>query len=130
MTKKMGLVCLMVLGLSFMTNAVQVTFQVDMSGQTVSPNGVHLAGSFSDVNGDGVIDNDLPNWNPGGIALADGGNGIWSVTVDLVAGLYEYKFVNGNDWSNPEFFLQMFSARSGSMGIVPSPLEMWILSFL
>jgi hypothetical protein len=104
MTKKWGLVWLMVLGLSFMTNAVQVTFQVDMSGQTVSPNGVHLAGSFSDVNGDGVIDNDLPNWNPGGIALADGGNGTWSVTVELVAGLYEYKFVNGNDWSNPEFF--------------------------
>jgi phage tail sheath gpL-like len=36
-----------------------------------------------------VIDNDLPNWNPGGIVLADGGNGIWSVTVDLVAGKYQ-----------------------------------------
>ncbi len=103
MLKKIGL-CVFGVVLSFMTSAVEVTFQVDMSGQVVSPNGVHLAGSFSDVNGDGVIDNDLPNWNPGGIALSDGGNGIWSVTIGLVAGLYEYKFVNGNDWSNPEFF--------------------------
>ncbi len=103
MLKKIGL-CVCGVVLSFMTHAVQVTFQVDMSGQIVSSNGVHLAGSFSDVNGDGVIDNDLPNWNPGGIALSDGGNGIWAVTIELVAGLYEYKFVNGNDWSNPEFF--------------------------
>lgn len=103
MLKKIGL-CVCGVVLSFMTNAVQVTFQVDMSGQMVGSNGVHLAGSFSDVNGDGVLDNDLPNWNPGGIALLDGGNGIWSTTIDLVAGLYEYKFVNGNDWSNPEFF--------------------------
>ncbi len=103
MLKKIGL-CVCGVVLSFMTHAVQVTFQVDMASQIVSPNGVHLAGSFSDVNGDGVIDNDLPNWNPGGIALSDGGNGIWTVTIELVAGLYEYKFVNGNDWSNPEFF--------------------------
>lgn len=103
MLKKNGL-CVCGVVLSFMTHAVQVTFHVDMSGQIVSSNGVHLAGSFSDVNGDGVIDNDLPNWNPGGIALLEVGNGIWSVTIELVAGLYEYKFVNGNDWSNPEFF--------------------------
>ncbi len=103
MLKKIGL-CVCGVVLSFMTHAAQVTFQVDMSGQIVSSNGVRLAGSFSDVNGDGVIDNDLPNWNPGGIALSDGGNGIWTVTIELVAGLYEYKFVNGNDWSNPEFF--------------------------
>jgi hypothetical protein len=83
---------------------VEVTFQVEMSNETVSPLGVHLAGSFADGNGDGIIDNNLPNWNPGGIALNDNGNGVWSVTIELVAGLYEYKFVNGNDWSNPEFF--------------------------
>lgn len=83
---------------------VGVTFQVDMSNEAVSPLGVHLAGSFADGNGDGVIDNNLPNWNPGGIPLIDNGNGVWSVTIELIAGLYEYKFVNGNDWSNPEFF--------------------------
>jgi hypothetical protein len=84
--------------------AVGVTFQVDMSNETVSPLGVHLAGSFTDGNGDGIIDNNLPNWNPGGIAMNDNGNGIWSVTIEIVSGLYEYKFVNGNDWSDPEFF--------------------------
>jgi len=103
--------------------AYEVTFQVDMSNQTVSPNGVHLAGSFSDPNGDGIIDNALPNWNPGGIALTDAGNGIWAVAIDLVPGFYEYKFVNGNDWSNPEFFAsdlvcaQLFSGnRSITIG--------------
>jgi hypothetical protein len=89
---------------SFPLWAVQVTFQVDMSGQVINLNGVHLAGSFADVNGDGIIDNELPNWDPSGIALSDGGNGVWSVTIELVEGLYEYKFVNGVDWSNPEFF--------------------------
>ena len=84
--------------------AVQVTFQVDMTGQVVSVEGVHIAGGFSDVNGDGVMDNNLPNWNPAGILLSDGGNNIWSTTLDLAPGWYEYKFVNGNDWSNPEFF--------------------------
>ena len=84
--------------------AFEVTFQVDMSNQTVNPNGVHLAGSFADPNGDGIIDNPHPNWIPSGIALADAGNGMWSVTLALVSGLYEYKFVNGNDWSSPEFF--------------------------
>lgn len=103
MLKKIGL-CVCCAVMYFMSSAVQVTFQVDMSSQIVSPNGVHLAGSFTDVNGDGIIDNDLPNWNPGGIALLNGGSGIWSVTIELVAGMYEYKFVNGNDWTNPEFF--------------------------
>lgn len=81
-----------------------VMFQVDMSNQTVSPNGVHLAGSFADANNDGTIDNPYPNWNPGGIALANVGNGIWAVTLDLVPGSYEYKFVNGNAWDISEFF--------------------------
>lgn len=93
-----------------------VTFQVDMSNQTVSPNGVHLAGSFADANSDGTIDNPYPNWNPGGIALTNAGNGIWSVTLDLAAGSYEYKFVNGSDWSNPEFFSAGAPCVQGSFG--------------
>jgi hypothetical protein len=84
--------------------ASEVTFQVDMSNQTVSPTGVHIAGSFADANSDGTIDNPYPYWNPEEIALTNVGNGIWTVNLDLVPGYYEYKFVNGGDWSNPEFF--------------------------
>jgi hypothetical protein len=83
---------------------VGVTFQVDMANQSVSPIGVHLAGNFTDPNNDGIVDNNLPNWNPGGIALTNTIAAVWTITLDLAPGLYEYKFVNGNDWSNPEFF--------------------------
>lgn len=102
--KNAFLIVLASIGVIFQSYAFEVTFQVDMSNQTVSTNGVHIAGSFTDPNGDGVIDNALPNWNPGGIALVNVGNGVWTITLDLVPGFYEYKFVNGNDWSNPEFF--------------------------
>ncbi len=68
---------------------VNVTFQVDMTGQTVSPNGVHVAGSFQ-------------NWNPASTALTNQGNGIYSVTLSIPAGTYQYKFINGNDWPQAE----------------------------
>jgi hypothetical protein len=84
--------------------AAGVTFQVDMSGQTVSPTGVHIAGSFADANSDGTIDNPYPNWDPSVLALTDQGNGIWSITLDLVAGSYQYKFINGNVWDISEIF--------------------------
>jgi hypothetical protein len=78
---------------------VAVTFNVDMTGQTVSANGVHMAGNFNDVNYDGTAENAAyVNWSPSAIALADQGNGIWSVTLNLVAERYEFKFINGNDW--------------------------------
>lgn len=69
--------------------AVQVTFQVGMTGTTVSPNGVHLTGEFQ-------------GWNPGSTPLANIGNGLWSVTVEITPGTYQYKFVNGNDWGFDE----------------------------
>jgi hypothetical protein len=79
---------------------VSVTFNVDMNGQTVSPNGVHIAGSFADYNNDAVIDNpDYVNWTPNAIAMTDSdADGIYSITMNLVPAHYEYKIVNGNDW--------------------------------
>ncbi len=84
--------------------AFGVTFQVDMSNQTVSPTGVHIAGSFADANSDGTIDNPYPNWDPSVLTLTNAGNGIWWITLDLAAGSYEYKFINGNVWDITEFF--------------------------
>jgi hypothetical protein len=72
--------------------------------QTVSAAGMHIAGSFADANSDGTIDNPYPNWDPSVLALTNLGNGIWSITLDLVAGSYQYKFVNGNVWDITEFF--------------------------
>ena len=96
--------------------AFEVTFQVDMSSQTVSPSGVHIAGSFADANNDGTIDNPHPNWDPSVLALTNAGNGIWSITLDLAAGSYEYKFINGNVWDITEFFPADAPCVQGTFG--------------
>lgn len=76
--------------------AADVTFSVDMTGQTVDASGVHIAGSFQSEIG-------LPNdWTPNGTALVNQGNGIWSITVNIPAGYYEYKFINGASWGKDE----------------------------
>jgi hypothetical protein len=71
-----------------------VKFTVDMSGQTVSGAGVHMAGGFGPAG--------LPNWDPAGIALADNGDGTWSTTLNLPQGEWAFKFVNGNAWGSDE----------------------------
>ena len=68
-----------------------VTFRVDMSGQTVSSEGVHVAGNFQ-------------AWNPGATAMSEEGNNIYEVTVPVLTSIrvLQYKFVNGNDWGMEE----------------------------
>lgn len=69
---------------------VNVTFQVDMTDLTISPNGVHIAGDFQD-------------WNPSTTELLPIGNNIFAVTLNLPSGSLEtYKFINGNSWGNEE----------------------------
>jgi len=69
---------------------VDITFQVDMSGQTVSPDGVHIAGSFQ-------------GWDPAGTLMTDGGNGIYHHTATVgYSACVEYKFINGNNWEGAE----------------------------
>ncbi|QHJ08774.1 alpha-amylase family glycosyl hydrolase [Hymenobacter busanensis] len=77
--------------------AGQVTFRVDMSQQTVPATGVHVAGNFQAAAG-------FPaNWNPATTALTDADNDhVWEVTVTVPAGVYLYKFVNGNGWPGAE----------------------------
>jgi hypothetical protein len=97
--KKIFTFCFVALSAMMAQAQVAVTFNVDMTGQTVSANGVHMAGNFNDVNYDGTAENAAyVNWNPSAIALADQGNGIWSVTLNLVPERYEFKLINGNDW--------------------------------
>jgi hypothetical protein len=71
--------------------SVPVTFQVDMSNQFVSPDGVHIAGAFDIA------------WDPAAYALSDEGGGIYAITLNLSIGSnVEYKFINGNDWPYAE----------------------------
>ncbi len=41
---------------------------------------------------------DFNGWNASDLALADDGNGNWTITVALDPGTYEYKFVVDGDW--------------------------------
>lgn len=69
---------------------VDITFQVDMSGETVSADGVHVAG---DING----------WSTSDNPLTDQGNGIYMTTISLDPGRdIQYKYLNGNAWGNEE----------------------------
>lgn len=72
--------------LVFRVPTVSVTLNVDMSLEEVSPNGVHVAGSFQ-------------GWDPSATPLTDNGDGTWSVTIDVEPNAeYEYKFINDNTW--------------------------------
>ncbi|GAB4312162.1 MAG: hypothetical protein Kow00127_02580 [Bacteroidales bacterium] len=69
---------------------VDVTFKVDMAEQTVSPDGVHIAGSFQ-------------GWDPSATMMSNTVDDIYEVTVQLLSGeTVEYKFINGTDWSQEE----------------------------
>lgn len=97
--KKIYASMLSLLGMGILTaNAVNVTFKVNMINAPQSNNGVHIAGGF-DANGTTGI----PAWDPGAIPMSDAdGDGIYEVTLDLMPGTYNYKFINGNAWGSDE----------------------------
>lgn len=66
---------------------VNVTFKVDMTGQTVSANGVQVTGS---INGWSDTSN---------VLTKEGETNIYSGVVTLNTGWHEYKFLNGG-WEN------------------------------
>jgi hypothetical protein len=64
---------------------------VNMNQQTVSANGVHIAGNFQ-------------GWNPSATPMTDAnGDGIYEYTINTFVGeKIEYKFINGNAWGSDE----------------------------
>jgi hypothetical protein len=67
-----------------------VTLTVDMSNQTVSADGVHVAGNFQ-------------GWDPAATPMTDNGDGTYSHTFTSdTAATYQYKFINGNAWGFDE----------------------------
>lgn len=78
--------------------AKKVKFQVDMTGKTISANGVHIAGNFQKAAGAS------DNWKPSETPMTNGGSGnIYSVVVDIPAkAVYEFKFINDNNWGPGE----------------------------
>ena len=66
-----------------------VSFRVNMSNETVSTAGVHIAGSFQ-------------GWDPGATDVPYVGYGVYEVVIQLQQGTYEYKFINGDAWGMDE----------------------------
>ncbi|MCH2199696.1 MAG: hypothetical protein MK081_13030 [Flavobacteriales bacterium] len=88
--KSLTTLCAIFASSVWLSAQVNVTIQVDMSEQTVSGNGVHVAGDFQ-------------GWDPAMTPLADQGGGIWSTTISIVAGsTINYKYINGNAWGLDE----------------------------
>ena len=67
-----------------------VTFRVDMSALPVSPDGLHIAGTFQ-------------GWDPAATLMTDAGSNIYEYSQLFEAGeTVEYKFVNGTTWNDSE----------------------------
>lgn len=65
---------------------VTIEFRVNMSNQIVSPNGVHIAGSFNGFTADSTLMSPL-------------GGGIYFATVTVLSGTaIEYKYINGDSF--------------------------------
>src|SRR6185436_20741908 len=80
--------------------AKKVKFSVDMTGQTLSPNGIHVTGDFQTAAG-------FPggDWQPNTTTLTqEGSTNIYSIIVDIPAFTkYEYRYVNGDQSYEVEF---------------------------
>lgn len=71
-------------------NTVDVTFLVNMQGETVDPAGVHIAADFQ-------------GWAPGLTPMTPLGDGTWGYTHPLEPGqTHEFKFINGTAWGQDE----------------------------
>ena len=108
--KKLLLIALMVSGISgAFAQTKKVKFSVDMTGQTVSSNGVHVAGNFQ-------------SWSSSSTTLTqEGSSNIYSVIADVAENsVVEFKFINGNDWPQgeniPAFLQKGNSVNGGSNG--------------
>ena len=82
-----------------------MTFRVDMSNEEVSPFGVHVAGDFQ-------------GWDPATTEMTDpDGDMIYEYThtFEPEVNSVEYKFINGNTWSDPNEFLDGDCANDGNL---------------
>ncbi len=67
-----------------------VTFQVDMTGQNVAPNGVYVTGDYW-------------SWKPNALKMSYLGNNIFEVKTQIPRGItVKYKFMNGGNWGQNE----------------------------
>jgi hypothetical protein len=91
---------LVLISFSLTVSAKKVKFAVDMTGQVLSPNGIHVTGDFQTIAGFAGGDWQS-NTTP---CTQEGSTLIYSIIVELPAfNKYEYKFVNGDQFYEAEF---------------------------
>lgn len=82
---------------------VNVTFRVDMSAETLDPNGVHIAGDFGD-NSEGA---GWPVWDPSSdlmMLMDDDEDMVYEITLEIAVNTtYYFKYTNGNGWYGEEW---------------------------
>lgn len=84
-----------------------VTFRVDMHTQAISPDGVHLAGTFQ-------------GWNPASTPMVPTTDGIYTVTDSLLTNTsIQYRFVNGNTIAGYESVPLACSSNGDRTFLVP-----------
>ena len=84
---------------------VDITFNFDVTIQTVSDSGVHIVGTFN-------------GWDPlGNEMLDEDGDGVYSYTASLNPGdSVFYKFINGNQWGDPHDIVRDSDCGIGYVG--------------
>lgn len=101
------------------TVTTDLNLSVDMHGLTVSPNGVHVAGSFN-------------FWSPVTKELTDDNNdSIYDISIPVVPNItYEYKFLNGNALSTAEVVFGTCEFRSNRrVSVYADPVTMPLVKF-
>lgn len=93
---------------------VSVVFQLDMSAETVSADGVHIVGDFSGK-----------AWWTDAFSLDENSAGVYLDTINMLPGdVLNYKFINGASWDGQETVIPD-AAKYGDNrgGVVPSAVN-------
>jgi alpha-amylase len=100
LSMKKYILIVLIITVSITIHAKKVKFAVDMTGQTVSSNGVHVTGDFQTAAGYSG-----GNWQSNTTTLTqEGTTNIYSVVVNIPAfKKYEYKFLNGDQFYDTEY---------------------------
>ena len=94
----LAFVMLAALGMSAQ-DSVSVVLAVDMNNETVSADGVTIAGNFQAA----YAGTACGDWSPGCTPLTDDdADGVYTVKLKLPAGSYQFKFINGIAWGDDE----------------------------
>ncbi len=84
------------------TLMVDVTFLVNMQNETVSADGVHLAGN-------------IQGWDPASTLMSDdNSDGVYEVTLSVASNtVAEFRFINGNNWPLSELVPSQCGVNNG-----------------